>query len=341
MRLTRRRMRPGLRRLVLFVITLWLVLTLTWFLTRVVAGNPAVKLAGPQPTPDTVQAIEVRLGLDKPLGEQYVGYLGNLARGDLGTDYFTGRSVSREVLDRAPATIQLAAFGALLALLIGVALGVLGAVRRGGLVDHFGRAVSVFGLAVPDFVLGLLLSFLLFYRLRWFPAPVGQLPIGVTPPTKITGFYLVDGVLSGRPGVSWAFLKQIALPALTLGLVYSAPILRLTRASMIESLRSEPVLYAQACGLRRGLVIRYALRQSMSLVVTYAGILLAGLLGGAVLVEQVYSWGGLGQFGVEAVTNDNYPAIQGFVLVVGVASLVIYSMVDALYARIDPRMRIT
>jgi peptide/nickel transport system permease protein len=341
MRLTRPRARAGLRRLALFVTTLWLVLTLTWILTRVVGGNPAVKLAGPQPTPETVQGIEVRLGLDRPLGEQYIGYLGNLARGDLGTDYFTGGSVSREVLDRAPGTIQLVAFGALLALLFGVALGVLGAIRRGGPVDHFGRAASVVGLAVPDFVLGLLLSFLLFYRLGLFPAPVGQLPIDVTPPTTITGFYLLDGLLSGRPHVSWASVKQTALPALTLGLVYSAPILRLTRASMLESLHSDSVLYAQACGLRRGLVVRYALRQSMSLLVTYAGVLVAGLLGGAVLVEQVFSWGGLGQFGVEAVTNGNYPAIQAFVLVVGVASLVIYSIVDVVHAKVDPRVGVT
>jgi ABC-type dipeptide/oligopeptide/nickel transport system permease component len=344
-RLTRplpgRRMRAVVRRLLLFLVTLWLVLTLTWVLTRVVGGDPAVKLAGPEPTPAAVHAIEVRLGLNQPLIAQYFAYLGNLVRGNLGIDYSTEQSVGREVLDRGPATLQLVAFGMLFALLIGVGLGVAGALRRGRIADQLGRVVSVAGLSVPDFFVGLLLAYLLFYRLGAFPAPIGQLPVGVTPPARITGFYLIDGVLTGRPGVSWAFIKQMFLPALTLGLVYSAPILRLTRASMLESLGSDAVVYAEACGLRRNLVIRYALRQSMTLIVTYLGILLAALLGGDVLVEQVYSWGGLGQFGVGAVSNDNYPAIQAFVLVVGVAALVIYTTVDIVYMVIDPRVRLT
>jgi peptide/nickel transport system permease protein len=329
------------RRLVFFVITLWLVLTLTWVLTRLIGGNPALALAGPQPTAEVVHEIEVKLGLDKPLFSQYLDYLGNLVTGDLGTDYFTGQPVGQEVLDRTPATLQLVAFGGLLALLFGVVLGVASALRRGTVVDHIGRLLSVLALSTPDFFLGLLLAFFLFYKLGVFPAPIGQLPIGTTPPDDITSFYLIDGILSGRPEVSWTFVKQMFLPALTLGLIYMAPILRLTRSSMLESLNSASVLYAQACGLRKGLVTRYALRQSMTLVVTFLGILIAALVGGAVLVEQVYSWGGLGQYGVDAVVNNNYPAVQAFVLVVGVLALVIYTLVDVLYTVIDPRVRLT
>lgn len=338
---TNRWVRLLARRLVLFVITLWLVLTFTWILTRVVGGNPAVKLAGPTPTPAVIHGIEVKLGLDKPLLSQYFSYLGNLARGHLGTDYFTEQSVGQEVIDRAPATLQLVAFGGLLALVFGVVLGVLGAVRRGRIIDHVGRGLSVLGLSIPDFFLGLILAYLLFYLLRVFPAPIGQLPVGATPPPKVTGFYLIDGLLAGQPGIVWTFIKQMFLPALTLGLIYMAPILRLTRSSMLESLGSDSVLYAEACGLRRTRVTRYALRQSMTLVVTYLGILIAALLGGDVLVEQVYSWGGLGQFGVDAVTNNNYPAIQAFVLVVGVLALLIYTVIDILYVIIDPRVRLT
>jgi peptide/nickel transport system permease protein len=329
------------RRLIFFVITLWLVLTLTWVLTRVVGGDPAYKLAGPLPTKEAVHEIEVKLGLDKSLFSQYVDYLKNLAQGNLGTDYFTEQPVSQEVLDRAPATLQLVGFGALLALIFGVSLGVLSALRRGKIADHAGRLLAVGALSTPDFFLGLLLAFFFFYKLRIFPAPIGQLPVGTSPPTKITGFYLVDGVLSGDPGVSWTFLKQMFLPALTLGLIYMAPILRLTRASMLESLASESVLYAEACGLRRNLVTRYAFRQSLTVVVTLLGVLIAALLGGDVLVEKVYSWGGLGQFGVDAVVNDNYPVVQAFVLVVGVFALVIYAIVDVLYTIIDPRVRLT
>lgn len=329
------------RRLVFFVITLWLVLTITWILTRVVGGNPAYRLAGPQPSPEAVHAIEAKLGLDKPLLDQYFSYLGNLAQGKLGTDYFTGQSVAQEVVDRAPATIQLVAFGALLALVFGVTLGVASALRRGRIVDHLSRLLSVGALSTPDFFLGLLLAFFLFYKLRWFPPPIGQLPVGTSAPSKITGFTFLDGFLNGDPGVSWTFLKQMFLPALTLGLIYMAPILRLTRGSMLETLASDSVRYAEACGLRRRLVVRYAFRQSMTLVVTLLGILIAALLGGDVLVEQVYSWGGLGQFGVDAVVNDNYPAIQAFVLIVGVFALVIYTIVDVVYTLIDPRVRLT
>jgi peptide/nickel transport system permease protein len=337
----RRWARLVLRRLLLFVITLWLVLTLTWVLTRLVGGDPAYKLAGPLPTPATVHGIEVKLGLDKPLLTQYADYLKNLAEGNLGTDYFTEQAVSTEILDRAPATLQLVALGALLALLFGVGLGVSSALRRGKVVDHVGRLLSVAALSTPDFFLGLLLAFFLFYKLRLFPAPIGQLPVGTSPPPKITGFYLIDGILSGQPGTSWTFLQQMFLPALTLGLIYMAPILRLTRASMLETLASDSVLYAKACGLRRNLVTRYAFRQSMALVVTLLGILIAALIGGDVLVEQVYSWGGLGQFGVDAIVNDNYPAVQGFVLIVGIFALVIYTVVDLIYTIIDPRVRLT
>lgn len=337
----RRRLRAVAVRVVLFVITLWLVLTFTWILTRLVGGNPAVKLAGPNPTRSVIHGIEVKLGLDRPLLAQYLSYLGDLARGHLGTDYFTGQSVGSEIIDRLPGTLQLVAFGTLLALVFGVLLGALGAIRRGGVVDQFGRVISVLGLSIPDFFLGLLLAYVFFYLLRVFPAPIGQLPVGTQPPHKVTGFYVIDGLLAGEPGATWASIKQMFLPAVSLGLVYMAPILRLTRTSMLESRRSDSVLYAEACGLRSGLVIRYALRQSMTLVVTYLGILLAALLGGDVLIEQVYSWGGLGQFGVDAVTNNNYPAVQGFVLIVGVLALVIYTVIDVLYVLIDPRVRMS
>lgn len=345
----RRLTSPGVRRwarllatrVLLFVITLWLVLTLTWILTRVVGGNPAVKLAGPQPTPETIKGIEIKLGLDQPLLAQYFTYLGNLLQGDLGTNFFTDQSVAQEVRSRAPATIQLVALSGLIALVLGIVLGVASALRRGTAIDQGSRVLSVLALSTPDFFLGLLFAYFLFYKLRWFPAPIGQLPVGVAPPASVTGFTFVDGFLAGRPAISWAFLKQMALPALSLGLIYFAPIFRLTRSSMLESLRSDSVLYAEACGLRRQLVTRYALRQSMTLVVTFLGILLAALIGGDVLIEQVYSWGGLGQYGVDAVTNNNYPAVQAFVLVVGVIALLIYTVVDLLYVTIDPRVRLS
>jgi ABC-type dipeptide/oligopeptide/nickel transport system permease component len=329
------------RRLLFFAVALFLVLSATWLLTRVVGGNPGYRLAGPQPTPSEVHSIDVRLGLTHSLADQYLTYLSNLAHLNLGTDFFTGQSVSSEIATTAPATIQLVLAGAIIATVLGVGLGALSALRRGRLVDNASRAGSVIVLSVPDFFLGLILILLFFYEVHIFPAPIGQLPAGTSPPRHVTGFVFLDGFLTGSPGLSWQFLAHLALPAITLGLIYSAPIYRLTRAAMLQALSSDSVLFAESCGLPRRLVARYALRQSMSVAVTSLGVVLAALIGGDVLVEQVFSWGGLGQLGVQAVVDSNYPAIQAFVLVVGVAALVIYAAVDIAYLLIDPRVRFT
>jgi peptide/nickel transport system permease protein len=327
------------RRLSYFALTLLLILSITWLLTRVVGGNPAYGLAGGEPTPAVVHSIDQKLGLNKPLLDQYFSYLGDLFTLHLGTDYFTSQSVGSELLQRAPATIELVGVGGLFALIFGLGLGIISAMRRGKAVDHAGRLVSTIALSTPDFLMGLVLIFLVFYEIHIFPAPIGQLPAGVNPPRSITGFVLIDGFLTGHPGLSWDFAKQLFLPAITFGLVYFVPIYRLTRASLLETLRSDSVLYARACGLPRKMILRYALRQSMTVVVTSLGLLIASLIGGDVLIEQVFSWGGIGQLGVAAVTDSNYPLVQGFVLVVGVSALVIYTLVDIAYMVIDPRVR--
>jgi ABC-type dipeptide/oligopeptide/nickel transport system permease component len=329
------------RRLLLLPAILLLVLTLTFVLTRVVGGNPAIKLAGPQPTKEAVASIERELGLNKSLLAQYGDYVGGLFQGDLGKSYFTKQSVFTEVTSRAPATIELVIFGSLIALVLGLSLGVLAALRRGKVADRVTQGLSILAFATPDFWLGLVLSFVFFYKLRWFPAPIGQLPVEVSPPDRRTGFLVIDSILAGDGLALEATFRHLALPALTLGLIYFAPIYKVTRASMIETLGSDFLLYAEACGLRRRLEWRYAVRRSLTLVVTYLGIIVAALIGGSVLVERVYAWGGLGSYGVDAIVNNDFPAVQGFVVAVGVIAILVYLLVDVLYAVIDPRVRLT
>jgi peptide/nickel transport system permease protein len=328
------------RRLLLLPLTLFLVVSLTFVLTRAIGGNPAVSLAGAQPTPEAIAAISEEIGTDRSLGAQYGSFLGNIVTLDLGESYFTKQSVWSEVTSRAPGTIELVVCGALLALLLGVALGALAALRRGRLADHATQGASILAFSTPDFFLGLVLAFFLYFKLRWLPETSGQLPFAYSPPEKHTGFVPLDAAIDGSWDACWAALKQLVLPALTLGLVYFASIYKITRSAMLEVLRSDFLTYAEACGLSRSLEVRYALRHALSLVVTYLGIIVAALIGGVVLVENVFSWGGLAAYGVEAIQKNDYPAVQGFVVAVGFISIVVYFLVDVLYAVIDPRVRL-
>ena len=329
-----------IRRLLLLPLTLLFVATLTFVITRVVGGNPAVKLAGAQPSIEAIRNIEHQLGLDVSIGAQYVHYLGGLAHGDLGRSYFTHQDVVSEILNRAPGTIELVVLGALIAALIGIGLGMAAARRARRPFDQAAQGLSILAFATPDFFLGAVLAFFLFFKFGWFPAPAGQLPFSYAPPTPHTHFLIIDTAVNGQWDAFGAHLQQLALPALTLGLIYFAPIFKITRASLLEILRSDFLLYAEACGLRRSIERRYAFRHAMMLVSTYVGIITAALIGGAVLVEQVYSWGGLGTYGVGAIQNNDFPAVQGFVVAVGTISVVVYFAVDILYAVIDPRVRL-
>ena len=329
-----------LRRLLLIPLTLLLVVTLTFVVTRLLGGNPAVRLAGPQPTLETIHNIEQQLGLNKSMGAQYVDYLSGLVHGDLGRSYFTHQAVVSEILNRAPGTIELVVLGALLAALLGIGFGMAAARRARRPLDQFAQAFSILGFSTPDFFLGAVLAYFLFFKLGWFPPPAGQLPFSYAPPAPHTHFLLIDTALNGQWDAFGAHWQQLALPVLTLGLIYFAPMFKITRASLLEILRSDFLLYAEACGLKRSIERRYAFRHAMSLVVTYVGIITAALIGGAVLVEQVYSWGGLGTYGVGAIQNNDFPAVQGFVVAVGTISVAVYFLVDILYTVIDPRVRL-
>ena len=313
---------------------------ITFFIIRLLPGDPAAVLAGSYATPSTVASIRHQLGLDKPIWDQYVLYLNHLVHGDLGTSWFSSSSISHELSIRVPATLELITF-ALIAIVIG---GIGGGLLLGLTARRLGkRTVGVYGYfagSFPDFYLALVLSFVFFFELGWLPSPFGRLGQGVTAPPKVTGFYTIDATLAGEWGTLADAARHLILPVLTLALVYAAPVLKLSSVMIDQMMNSEFCRYAQACGLPRRVVARYALRNSLPPVVTLIGFTYGFLLGGAVLVETIFSWGGVGEYVVDSVNNADYFPVQAVVLLAAVFNLVVYLVVDVVHFAIDPRVNL-
>ncbi len=328
-----------LQRAFYLIIQLVGVVTILFFLVRLIPGNPAQALAGANARKETVEAIERQLGLDKSLPVQYAIYIRNLFQGELGDSIFTGQSVLEDLKQRFPATLELITISMLLTIIVGIPLGIYVALRRTGIIS---KSVFVYGMltgAVPDFWLGLILVFVFFFLLRWAPAPIGRLGALGTAPDHLTGFYLVDSLLTGN----WEALKlstqHLVLPVLTLTLIYMGNIVKMARSTMIEVMQSEFIEYAQACGLPQQVIMRYALRNALAPVVTVVAFNYSFLLGGAVLVETVFSWGGLGEYAVQSLVNSDYFPITGFAIVTAIFIAVLYLLLDLVYIVIDPRIR--
>ncbi len=327
------------RRLLLLVPQLLGISLITFVLIHLMPGDPAYTIAGSLATEQNIRAIQHRMGLDQPLPVQYVLYLQRLSHGDLGDSYIAGRPVRDDLAERLPATVELITISFVLAVAIAVPLGVLLAMRGGGAAQRGVMAYSLLAGAIPDFWLALILAFVFYFQLRWLPAPIGQLDIAVTPPPPVTGMLLIDSLIAGDGEVLRNHLGHLILPVATLTLLYAAPILKMTRSSMDSVLGSGFVRYSRAAGLPTGVVVRYALRNALSPVVTLVGVLYSILLSGAVLVEQVYGWGGAGQYAVQSILNSDYLAIQGFVLVAGCFALLVYLAVDIIHMLVDPRIQ--
>src|SRR5438552_5101677 len=236
------------RRLALAVPGLLGVIVVTFLLNRALPGDPAAFFAGPAATRQAIEEIRARLGLDKSVPEQFVYYVRDLARGDLGTSLTTGQPVLRDLATRLPASLELTLAGLTLAVTVALPLGVLSATRPGSWVDHLARVVTTAGVSLPIFFTGLLLVYVFYFLLGWAPAPLGRLDAFSTAPRQVTGFFVVDAVLAHDGALAWAALRQLALPAVTLGLFAMAPIARMTRASMLGVLGSEFIRTARSAG---------------------------------------------------------------------------------------------
>jgi len=330
-----------LKRLMVAVPSLVGVVIVTFLLTRALPGDPAAYFAGPAATKQAIEEIRVKLGLDRPLPVQFVGYVRDLARGDLGISLTTGQPVVSEIRTRLPASAELTLLGLLVSVSVAVPLGILAATRPGSLVDHACRIVATAGVSLPVFFTGLILVYVFYYLMGLAPAPLGRLDIFYSPPPQVTGFYLIDSVIAGDWEVFRASLKQLVLPTLSLAIFSLAPIARMTRASMLAVLASDFVRTARASGLTpMTVIVTYAFRNAMLPVVTTLGMVFSFLLGANVLVEKVFAWPGIGSYAVEALIASDFAPVQGFVLTMAVMYVLLNLSIDILYGLIDPRVRI-
>jgi dipeptide transport system permease protein len=330
-----------LRRLATAIPSLIGVVIVTFLLTRALPGDPAAYFAGPAASQEAIEQVRKTLGLDRSLPEQFLGYVGDLARGDLGKSLTTGQPVWREIVNRMPASAELTLAGLLLALSISIPLGVLAATRPGSWIDHACRVVATSGVSLPVFFTGLLLVYVFYFLLGWAPAPLGRIDAFSSPPPHVTGFYLVDSLLAGDGELFLSALSQLVLPAMTLAIFSLAPLARMTRASMLAALSGDFVRTARASGLSRStIVITYALRNALLPVITTLGMVFSFLLGANVLVEKVFAWPGIGSYAIEALIASDYAPVQGFVLTMALLYVGLNLAIDLVYGLIDPRVRL-
>jgi peptide/nickel transport system permease protein len=327
------------RRLLQLIIVLLGLAAITFVVTRFL-GNPVYLLAGVQADEKTIETITRRLGLDRPLWEQYLIYVANLAHGDLGVSRFTSNPVMVDIGRRLPATLELSTAALLLGIAWTVPLGLLAARHKRSWLDRLAQGLVEAGVAIPSFWLGLLLVYLLFYQLNLFPAPLGRLGPTATAPPYVTGLYTVDSLLMGNWATFRAAFSHLALPAITLAFTSCPPILQITRNAMVEILRSDYIRAARSNGIpERTIFLRYALKNALLPVTTMIAMTYGYLLGGTVLVEVVFAWPGLGLYAVDAMNNSDYEPIVGVVLLSAVIYVVIYLITDILHFIIDPRLR--
>jgi ABC-type dipeptide/oligopeptide/nickel transport system permease component len=330
-----------LKRLATVIPTLIGVIVVTFLLTRVLPGDPAVYFAGPAATPQSIAEIRKSLGLDRSLPDQFLRYVNDLAHGNCGNSLSTGQPVAAEIASRLPASAELTLFGLFLAIAIAVPLGIFAAVKQGSLIDHLCRVIATAGVSLPVFFTGLLLVYVFYFRLGWSPAPLGRLDAFATSPPDITGFFLIDSLITGNFETFRAAFSQLILPAVTLAVFSLAPITRMTRASMLAVLASEFIRTARASGLNsRTVILTYAFRNAMLPVVTTLGMVFSFLLGANVLVEKVFAWPGIGSYAVEALLQSDFAPVQGFVLTMAVLYVALNLIIDMLYGVIDPRVRV-
>lgn len=327
------------RRLLQALPSVFGVIVISFVLTRALPGDPAVYFAGAMADEDSIAEVRKALGLDRSLVEQFVIYVGNLLEGDWGQSLSTGVPVREELLTRLPASLELTLCGLGFAVLVAIPLGILAATRPGSWIDHLCRVLVTAGVSLPTFFTGLFLIYVFYYLLGWFPSPLGRLDFLYLPPPHVTGFYLIDSIIAADAETFWASLKQLVLPAITLGLFALAPIARMTRAAMLNALASDYVRTARANGLSPRIVLgTYAFRNASLPVLTTLGMVFSFLLGANVLVEKVFSWPGIGSFAIEALVASDYAAVQGFVLSMALLFVAVNLTIDVVLTLVDPRV---
>jgi ABC-type dipeptide/oligopeptide/nickel transport system permease component len=325
------------RRIMWMPPTLFGLVLIVFAISHVIPSDPARVMAGENAPAEQVQALRHKYGLDLPLPRQFLRYVGDTATGNMGTSLFTQRPVAEDLWSRLPATLELALYAMVIAVVSGVPLGVVAALRRNSLLDHVVRVATITGLAMAAFWLAILLQLLFSMWLGLTPV---QGRIDGWGPDPITGFYTIDAVLRGDWETLGQSLRYLALPMLTLALPAMATIVRFTRAGVLNVMLSNFVFYQTAMGIpRRRVVWKYILRSALIGTLTQIGLIFGNLIAGAVVVETVFDWPGLGSFAVNSILQSDYNAIMGFTLFVGVVFILVNLLVDVAQAVLDPRGR--
>jgi peptide/nickel transport system permease protein len=309
-----------------------------FFMVRAIPGDPAQIMLGQQATQEQVQQIRENMGLDKPIFVQYGLFLKDALRGDLGDSIVTGRPVTTELLTRLPATLELTAFAMLIAILVGIPVGVISAVRQYSLLDKTTSVLALTGISMPIFWLAMILVVIFGVNLELLPFP-GRLD-PTTGITAITGFVLVDSLLTLNFAGFWDGLLHLIMPALALATIPMAVIMRMTRSSMLEVMNEDYVRTARAKGVVPWRVVfKHALRNAMLPTITVIGLQTGLLMGGAIITETIFSWPGIGLYTYNSISSRDYASIQGVVLYAALLFVLVNLLVDILYAILDPRVR--
>jgi ABC-type dipeptide/oligopeptide/nickel transport system permease component len=317
-------------------VTLGIVL-ITFLLVRIGQQDPVAMLAGPIADPGILAQVRMELGLDQPIWVQFTTYTWRLLQGDLGRSWQDGQPVLDHILTQLPVTLELILPALALALLIGVPVGLQAALRPNGIFDQISRGVALFGFSVPTYWLGLMMIFLFFFVLEWAPPPMGMMSIELLPPPSVTGAPLLDAVIAGEWETARSTLTYLILPVACLVFAAGGPIIKQSRAIAIEILGSDHIRYARAAGFSPRRIRRMVLRGAMVPLITFAGVELVSLFAIGSLIEYVFARGGLGHWGLNAIMQSDFAAVQGYVLALALASVVIFILVDVLALLLEPR----
>ena len=324
-----------LKRIAYFIPTLLGLLILVFLVSRVIPGDPAALVAGETATADQVKAIRTQLGFDRPLYIQFGVYVRQLVTGDLGKSLYSGRRVSQDLFERFPATLELTLAAMFISVLVGIPLGILSALKRNSLLDHLVRGFTVSGLAIASFWLGIMLQL---SASMWLGlTPLGS-RIGVSAPRLITGLFVLDAALTLNGAALLSSLKHLLLPALTLSFASLATLARFTRSGVLDVIQKDFILYERAMGLPPRIVVcKYVLRNALISTVTQVGLLFGLLLAGAVVIEAVFDWPGLGLYAYQSIVLSDYQAILGVTLLSGFVYVTVNLAVDLVLTLVDPR----
>jgi peptide/nickel transport system permease protein len=327
-----------IRRLLSLIPTLLGVSIIVFLFLRMIPGDPALALAGEHATDANVERIREEFGLNKPLYEQYLTYMGKVLRGDLGRSVFNKRYVTDELLARFPATLELSACALMVAMIVGLPAGIISATKRNSIFDNAAMVGSLLGISMPIFWLGLMLNWFFAVRLGWLPS-VTRLDSSIEL-HRITNLIIVDSLLTGNAEALLNGIKHLILPSVALGTIPMAIIARMTRSAMLEVLEQDYVRTARAKGLaERVVTFKHALKNALLPVITILGLQVGLLLSGAVLTETIFAWPGIGRWLYLSILARDYPIVQGMALFITFLFLMVNLLVDLSYALVDPRIR--